>query len=43
MNTEQQIKMMAEIQMLFAKMYRMEMSARIKQGLAKKSVDCKQK
>ena len=36
MNIEKQIKLMSEMQMLFAKMYRMELSERIKRGIAQK-------
>ena len=33
MNIEQQVKLMAEIQLLFAKMYRLELSERVKKGI----------
>jgi hypothetical protein len=33
MNIEPQIKLMQEIQTLFAKMYRMELSARVREGI----------
>ncbi len=36
MNIEQQIKLMAEMQLLFAKMYRLELSARVKRGIQAK-------
>lgn len=36
MTTEQQIKLIIGIQALFAEMHRVEMSARIKRGIAKK-------
>jgi DNA invertase Pin-like site-specific DNA recombinase len=36
MNTEQQVKFMADIQAIFMKMYRLEMSARIKRGIEAK-------
>jgi DNA invertase Pin-like site-specific DNA recombinase len=36
MKTEQQIKLMSDMQILFAKMYSIEMSARIKRGIAEK-------
>lgn len=36
MNTEQEIKLMVAIQALFAEFYKVEMSARIKEGKAKK-------
>jgi hypothetical protein len=36
MKIEPQIKLMSDMQMLFAKMYSMEMSARIKRGIEAK-------
>lgn len=36
MNIEQQIKLMADMQSLFAKMYSLEMSERIKRGIKTK-------
>ena len=36
MNTEQQVKLMMDIQKMFARMYSLELSARIKEGIKAK-------